>query len=173
MGEIDKYPLQLPPIPWPFCPDGLRNTKSRGQVSNFVRSLFFSFFFSLSFVAIMGRDGFPFCGNTCCLGDGYTLQCSTSFLMWELLHLCQRLSSFFKNYFGSLYSSSFNLFGVSLVRGSSCSGDRLQRLLFTATSSPSVSQLPFSLLLYSLHRSCILSGWGAKGFTFTLFSSFW
>ena len=34
-----------------------------------------------------------------------------------------------------MYSSFFNWFGVFLVRGSSCSGDCLQILLFTATSS--------------------------------------
>uniref|UniRef100_A0A2N9FZ28 Transposase (putative) gypsy type domain-containing protein n=1 Tax=Fagus sylvatica TaxID=28930 RepID=A0A2N9FZ28_FAGSY len=74
-----------------------------------------------------------------------------SLLILELLHLFHHLSSFFKRFFGSLYSPSFNSLGgfvssrkalapVTAFRGS-CSGDRLQRLLFTATSSPSVRDI--------------------------------
>ena len=55
-GEVDKYSLQLPPYSVIVCPDDLWNIKSQGHESNFVSS-----FFSLSFVAIMGCDGFPFC----------------------------------------------------------------------------------------------------------------
>ncbi len=73
LGEVDKYSFQLPPYSMVVCPDDLRNIKSQGHESNFVCS----FFFSLSFVAIMGCDGFPFCWDTCHLGDGCTLQCST------------------------------------------------------------------------------------------------
>ena len=110
----------------------------------------------------MECDGFPFCWDACRLGDGYTLQCSTVSLNVGTAPFISASFFFFQNFFGSLYSPSFNLFEVLLVRESSCSGDRLQRLLFTATSSPSVSQLPFSFLLYFLHLGCTSSGWGAK-----------
>ena len=96
-----------------------------------------------------------------------------SLLMLELLHLCQRFSSFFKIFFGSLYSSLFDLFG-----GFASSGKSLLRRPFSETpvhshcfSTGKLSFL-FSFCFYSLHRGCVLSGWGAKGFAFTLFSSF-
>jgi hypothetical protein len=110
----------------------------------------------------MGCDGFPFCWDTCRLGDGYTLQYSTVSLNIGTAPFILPSFFFFQKFFGSLYSPSFNMLGVLLVRKSSCSGDRFQRLLFTATSSPSVSRLSFSFLLYFLHRDCTLSGWGAK-----------
>jgi hypothetical protein len=87
----------------------------------------------------MGRDDFPFTGTRVAWGIGTRSNVQLSLLMLELLHLCQRLSSFFKNFFGSLYSSLFDLFGVLLVRGSPYSGDHFQRLLFTATIFPPVS----------------------------------
>ena len=93
----------------------------------------------------MGRDGFPYRWDTCRLGDGYTFQCSTVSLNVELLHLHQHFSFlFFEKIFGSLCYLFFILLGVLLVRESSCFGDRLYGLLFTAASSSLVSQLPLS-----------------------------
>jgi hypothetical protein len=111
----------------------------------------------------MGCDGFPFRWDTCRLGDGCMLQCSTVSLNVGTAPFTSPSFFFFSKDFLALCTLSLSTcLGVLLVRESSCSGDRLQRLLFTATSSPSVSRLPFSLLLYFLHHGCTSSGWGAK-----------
>jgi hypothetical protein len=96
--------------------------------------------------------------------------------MLELLHLCQRLSSFFKNFF---WLSA--LFSFRLVWGFANSGKSLLRWSFSeipvhGNCSFTGKPLPlfsfFFFLFYFLHRGCVLSGWGAKGFAFTLFSLF-
>jgi hypothetical protein len=80
-----------------------------------------------------------FAGTRVAWGMGTRSKVQRPLLMLELPHLCQRLPSFFKKFFGSLHSSLFDWFGVLLIRGSSCSGDRSQRPLFTTTAFPPVS----------------------------------
>uniref|UniRef100_A0A2N9IXW7 glutamine synthetase n=1 Tax=Fagus sylvatica TaxID=28930 RepID=A0A2N9IXW7_FAGSY len=116
-----------------------------------------------SFVAIMGRDGFPFCWDTCRLGDGYTLQGTTVSLNAGTAPFMSASSFFFQKIsFGSLHSSLFDWFGVLLIRGSSCSGDRFQRPLFTATAFPPVlaARLSAALPLGPLSRVFMALGVG-------------
>ena len=166
-GELDKYSHQLPPYSVVVCLDVLRNIKSQGHESNFIRS------FSLSFVAIMGWDDFLPCWDTCWLGDECTLQCPTvSLNTGTAPFILQSFFLFSKKYFGSSCSPSFNSLWILLVQESFCSGDRFQRLLFLATSSLSVSRLSFPFYFIFLHLSCTSSSWGVKGLAFTLFSLF-
>jgi hypothetical protein len=90
-------------------------------------------------------------------------------LMLELPHLCQRLPSFFKKNFGSLHSFLFDWFW-----GFANSGKFLLRRPFSETfvhgNSLSTGKLTpfFQFLSHFLFRGCVLSGWGVKGFAFTL-----
>jgi hypothetical protein len=110
-GETDKYSHELPPYSVVVYLDDLWNIKSRGHENNFIHS------FSLSFVAIMGWDGFLPCWDTCRLGDGCTPQCLTVSLNTGTAPFTSQSFFFFQKYFGSSYSPSFNLLGGFVSSG--------------------------------------------------------
>jgi hypothetical protein len=118
----------------------------------------------------MGHDGFPFCWDACCLGDGYTSQGATASLNTGTAPFMSAFSVFFQK---KIWLSA--LFSFRLVWGFANSGKFLLRRPFSETSvhgnSFSTGKLTsfFPFLSYSLYRGCVLSGWGAKGFAFTLF----
>uniref|UniRef100_A0A2N9GZE3 Transposase (putative) gypsy type domain-containing protein n=1 Tax=Fagus sylvatica TaxID=28930 RepID=A0A2N9GZE3_FAGSY len=112
----------------------------------------------------MGHDGFPFCWDACRLGEWiHTFQGATASLNAGTAPFMSASLVFFQKIsFGSLHSSLFDWFGVLLIRGSSCSGDRSQRPLFTATAFPPVlaASLSAALPLGPLSRVFMALGVG-------------